>query len=403
MSEHAPGSRHRRLFVALASLGILALAGGIAFLLVATKKEAPQVEKTTLGHLVEVVTVERGAHKITVDAHGRAVAAREIVIQPEVTGRVTWHAPHLAPGGRFKKGEAMFKLDQRDYRIAVDARRADVSRAELELRVEQGTQKVAEKEWEAFGGTSPTAQENRDLALRMPQLKAAEVGLDAAKSSLDKASLDLQRTTLKAPFDGIVVTESVGVGMVVGPQSQLGRFVSTEEFWVTVSVPASAIARLSFPSEERPGSTVTIQYRAGDARGEIEGELLRLLPDLDPQGSMARLIAKIPSPLDQRPPLLLGTYVAVSIEADPLEDVAEIPRAALQEGDVVFVMTEDDKLEFRPVEIAWELPKSLLVADGLAPGERVIISQIGTPLPGMALRLAEPEPKSKLSQRPETP
>lgn len=392
------GDRRHRIVVAIASLAILGGAFAVFALFVATRDEPPVSERRPVGPLVEVVEVTRGRHEITVDAHGRAVAAREIVIQPEVSGRVVWHAPQLAPGGRFKKGEPMFKLDARDYRIAADARRADVSRAELELRIEKGMQAVAQKEWESFGASSPTARENRDLALREPQLRAAQVALDAAKSGLDKALLDLERTTVKAPFDGVVVLENIGVGMVVGPASQLGTFVATDEFWVTVSIPSSAVARLRFPTESSPGSAVTVRYRAGDVEGTIQGELLRLLPDVDPQGSMARIITRIPSPLDQTPPLLLGTYVSVAIEAEPLDDAAEIPRAALQEGDVVYVMTPEETLEIRPVTVAWERNRTLLVTEGLAEGELLVTSPIATPLPGMALRRARPRAEAELTR-----
>src|SRR5690606_12797267 len=138
---------------------------------------------------------------------------------------------------------------------------AEVSQAEVALRVERGTQRVAKREWEKFASDTPEAQENRDLALREPQLRAAEIALDAAKSGLDKARLDLDRTSVEAPFDGVVLSEDVGVGMVVGPQSQLGRFVATDEFWVTVSVPASSLSRLTMPEGETAGSAVTIEYR----------------------------------------------------------------------------------------------------------------------------------------------
>lgn len=392
------GDRRHRIVVAIASLAILGGAFVVFALFVATRDEPPVSERRPVGPLVEVVEVTRGRHEITVDAHGRAIAAREIVIQPEVSGRVVWHAPQLAPGGRFKKGEPMFKLDARDYGIAADARRADVSRAELELRIEKGMHAVAQKEWESFGASSPTARENRDLALREPQLRAAQVALDAAKSGLDKALLDLERTTVKAPFDGVVVLENIGVGMVVGPASQLGTFVATDEFWVTVSIPSSAVARLRFPTESSPGSAVTVRYRAGDVEGTIQGELLRLLPDVDPQGSMARIITRIPSPLDQTPPLLLGTYVSVAIEAEPLDDAAEIPRAALQEGDVVYVMTPEETLEIRPVTVAWERNRTLLVTEGLAEGELLVTSPIATSLPGMALRRARPRAEAELTR-----
>jgi hypothetical protein len=114
-----------------------------------------------------------------------------------------------------------------------------------------------------------------------------------------------------------------------------------------------------------------------------------MLPDLDPSGAMARVIVAIPAPMEGPVPLLLGSFVDVEIDAPPLENVIEVPRAAVREGNIVYVMNAESRLETRRVTVVWGLRDSLMVSDGLETGEQVIRSQVGTALPGMLLRTAD--------------
>ena len=381
----------RRLKWAL-SIGVLVASVGIAALLIATKQEPPRAEKPLEGSLVEVIRIGAGRHKVDLNAKGTVVPAMEIILQAEVGGRVTWQSKELVPGGRFKKGEPIVKVDNRDYRLVVESVRSEVRRARLDYTLEKRRAEVAKREWNSFGETD-ASDEQRALAQREPQLEAALLAVKAAESALKKAELDLQRATMRAPFNAMVVTESVDLGQLISPQTTVARLVGTDEYHVQVSVPIASLRTIRARTQDEPGSPVTIIQRVGQGTIQRPGEVIRQLPDLDPGGAMARILVRIANPLGDKSelPLLLGSFVDVAIEAQPIQGAIRVPRVALHNGRNVFVMNDHDLLEIRDVEIVWGEPDAVLVRGGLQPNERVVISRIATPIPNMLLRTAEPE------------
>lgn len=381
----------RRLKWAL-SIGVLVASVAIAALLIATKQEPPRAEKPLEGSLVEVIRIGAGRHEVDLNAKGTVVPAMEIILQAEVGGRVTWQSKELVPGGRFKKGEPIVKVDNRDYRLAVESVRSEVRRARLEYTLEKRRAEVAKREWNSFGETD-ASDEQRALAQREPQLEAALLAVKAAESALKKAELDLQRATMRAPFNAMVVTESVDLGQLISPQTTVARLVGTDEYHVQVSVPIASLRTIRARTQDEPGSPVTITQRVGQGTIQRRGEVIRQLPDLDPGGAMARILVRIENPLGDKSelPLLLGSFVDVAIEAQPIQGAIRVPRVALHNGRNVFVMNDQNLLEIRDVEIVWGEPDAVLVRGGLQPNERVVISRIATPIPNMLLRTAEPE------------
>jgi RND family efflux transporter MFP subunit len=238
--------------------------------------------------------------------------------------------------------------------------------------------------------------EQRALAQREPQLEAARLELKAAESSLKKAELDLARTTLRAPFNAMVVEEHVDPGQLLSPQTTVARLVGTDEYHVQVSVPVSSLRTIRARSGETPGSPTTIIQRVGQGTIERRGEVIRQLPDLDPSGAMARILVSIANPVGKEGelPLLLGSFVDVATAAQPIDDAIRIPRMALRNGRYVYVMNDKDLLEIREVQIGWSEPDAVLVTAGLEPDDRVVVSRIATPIPNMLLRTAQDEPQS---------
>ena len=383
----------RRLKWAL-SIGVIVASVAAAAFLIATKEEPPRAEKPLEGTLVEVIRIGASRHEVDLLAKGTVVPAMEIILQAEVGGRVTWQSHELVPGGRFKKGEPILKIDNRDYRLAVESVRAQVRSARLEYTLEKRRAEVAKREWNSFGKIDAT-DEQRSLAQREPQLESALLAVKAAESALKKAELDLQRATLRAPFNAMVVSENVDLGQLVSPQTTVARLVGTDEYHVQVSVPISSLRTIHARTEETPGSPVTIIQRVGQGTIERDGEVIRQLPDLDPGGAMARILVRIKNPLGEKGglPLLLGSFVDVAVRAQPIDDAIRVPRVALRNGRSVYVMNEEDLLEIRDVEIAWSEPDAVLVTSGLEPDERVVISRIATAIPNMLLRTAEPAPQ----------
>ena len=376
------------------SIGVIVASIVIAGVLVATKQEPPRAEKPLEGTLVEVIQIDTSRHAVDLHAKGTVVPAMEVMLQPEVGGRVTWQSGELVPGGRFKKDQPILKVDPRDYKLAVESAKSQVRSARLELTLERRRGEVAKREWESFGKMDAT-DEQRALAQREPQLEAMRLALRAAQSSLDKAALDLKRTTLRAPFNAMVVTESVDPGQLISPQTTVARLVGTDEYHVQVSVPVASLRTIRARSEDGPGSPASIVQRVGQGTIERQGEVIRQLPDLDPGGAMARILVRIEKPLGKKGelPLLLGSFVDVATEAQPINDAIRVPRVALRNGRNVYVMNAQNLLEIREVDIAWSEPDSVLVTGGLGPNERVVISRIATPIPNMLLRTAQPTPK----------
>ena len=382
----------RRLKWAL-SIGVMLLAIGGAFALVATKEEPPRAEKRREGTLVEVIVVQGNHHEVDLHAKGTVIPAREIILQPELGGRVIWQSPELVPGGRFEEGQPIVKIDPRDYQLAVESVRSQVNRAKLDLRLEARRGEVAKREWNSFGDIDASADQ-RALAQREPQLEASKLALKAAQSALKKAELDLARTTLRAPFNAMVVTENVDTGQLVAPQTAVARLVGTDEYHVQVSVPVASLRTMQARTEDSPGSKVDVVQRVGRETIERKGEVIRQLPDLDPGGAMARVLVSIENPLGDAKdlPLLLGSFVDVAVAAAPIENAVRVPRGALHNGQNVYVMNDDDLLEIRTVHIAWTQPDAVLITGGLEPNERVVVSRIPTPIPNMPLRTARDEP-----------
>lgn len=403
-----------RGIIALFTLGL-----GLAacMVLIALKKGPEKVERPEHATLVETQAIERGNAALDVTAFGAVIPAKEVVVMPEVAGRVRWQHKDLVPGGRIKAGETLLRIDATSYALQVQAQAASVEQAKQQLALEQSRKRIAESEWQAIGEDANATPEGRAVALREPQLRVAEASVEAAKSAQKIARVNLGRTTLRVPFNAFVRQEAVDVGQLVGPQSVLATLVGTDHFWVQVSVPLDKLSRIRIPgvnAQAGQGSKATVLQRMGEDRVEREGEVVRLMGDLDPAGRMARVLVQIPDPmaLNARTPgakaspstipegsnpaaeplpLLLGAYVQVQIDGGRLNDVVKLPRTALRPhpdtgAPRVFVFGPDERLVIHEVEVLWGAEDHVFVKGPLKSGDEVVVSRVPGALAGMKLK-----------------
>ena len=376
-------------------LPLLILAAGVVVMviLVKTRPEPGRKEVEKPRTWVTVVTPEATPRRATVQGMGTVTASRTVVVQPEVGGRVVEVHPELVPGGRVEAGEVITRIDDRDYRIAIEQQKANLARAQFELKMESGRGTIAKKEWGLLEDGLPTTAEGRGLALREPQMETARAAVAAARSGLELARLNRDRCRLRVPFNALVLNESVEVGQLIGPQSPVATLVGTDRYWVQVSIPVEELEWLDIPgnnAEQGAVARIFAQSVEGD-QGERKGRVFRLLGDLDPVGRMARLLVAVNDPLETgegrpRLPLLLGSYVRVEMEGREKDSVFQIPRKALREGDVVWLMDREDKLDIRPVRVWRRVDDSVFVTHGLQAGDRIVTSRVATPVKGISLR-----------------
>jgi hypothetical protein len=141
-----------------------------------------------------------------------------------------------------------------------------------------------------------------------------------------------------------------------------------------------------------------------------EGHVVRLLGDLDPVGRMARVLVEIDDPFNLEReeakgelPLLVGAFVNVMIDAGSIDDVVEVPRKSVRDGDQVYVFGKERKLEIRKIQVVWRNSDSVLVKSGLEAGDQVIVSRMSTPVEGMLLRVPEAEAAAAKRAKPANP
>ena len=374
---------------------LLAAAWGTEYMLqhrVHARRGRPKASAT----LVEVTSVSLGRERVVVKAMGRVKAAQEVEIHPRVQGEIRALGAALVPGGRVSRGALLVRIDPDDYRLALRQAEATVQLAEADLRVEQGRQVIARRELKLLGKQAQGS--DRDLMLRGPQLRKARATLETARAALRRARLNLRRTVIRAPFNAVVLSRDAEVGTRVTESTRLTRLVGTNAYWVELVVPVDQLRWLTIPATAgTPGSRVRLRdpaaWRPGQTR---EGRVIQLAPDLEEKGRMARLIVQVEDPLalqkthQGQPRLLLGSWVEAAIQGREIESVAVLPRRLLRDGHRVWLVDRHQKLVIRDVTIAFRDPDHVLVSKGLRPGDRVVVTDIATPVAGMPLRVLKP-------------
>jgi len=371
---------------------VVLIAGAAAAALIASSRKAPpRVDRPALGPLVEVISTEVTDVPVTVTGHGEVVARVAVDIIPQVAGQVVRTHRSLVAGGFFKAGEVLVVIDPRDYDLAVERAQAAVARAKVTLEREQAEAEVAREEWDGLHpGEEPTG-----LVIREPQIRQAEAEYAAADADLAVARLHLERTRISLPFDGVVVSESVDVGQFVGNGSRLATVYGTDVVEVRVPLDSRELAWFDVPmglGKTGPRAEVITNYGGQNVRWE--GRLARMEAQVDQTSRMVHVVVEVADPYEtsaDRPPLLPGSFVDVSIFGRTLSGVVPLPRHAMRDGNRVWVY-EDGTLRIRDVEVLRADRQQSLIAEGLDGGDLVVVSSLDAVTDGMKVRRAGEEP-----------
>jgi len=381
-------SRSLRICMALVIIGG-GLAGAIYLMKTVEKpKKRPPAKWVPV---VRVLPVQHTDYQVMVNATGTVVPARRIVLRARVSGQVRSVHPEFSDGGYLAKGAVVVALDDADYRLALAQKQSDAVNSQYALKVEQGRQEVARREWQLLGNEELTDTSGSALALREPHLEKARADVESARLQVQKAKLDLERTRVSAPFNAMVISRQVNVGSQVSPQDTLAELVGTDSYWVRASVPVDRLDQIKIPGKTGvSGSTVRVHYAR---KHVIAGRVIRLLGDLDTESRMARLLIEVRDPLRRQndaadgPPLLLGEFVRVEITGRKLTDVVALPRTALRDGETVWLLKPENTLDIVPVTPVWRDRETVVLHNALSNGDRVILSEVAAPVVGMQLRL----------------
>ena len=388
MNERAEADRKTQVkavasFVLILTIIVITVLGII--LLVINKRVAKEDVKQRVVPTVEIIVVTEADHTVKILTQGVVESARETMLAAEVGGRVMEISPAFKRGGAVKKGERLVQIDPADYRAALAAAEVRRTEAELELELERARVEQAKLDWAKLGsGGDPL----NPLVLREPYLAAAEASAASAIEAAAKARRDVERTEILAPFDAGVRSANAEVGAVVAPGTMVAELYANSEPEVRLPLSLEDFGFLARDAEGKVTGEIVLKGKIGAEEYVWKAETARVDPEIARETLSAHIAVKVlPTEGSAFPLPPVGLFVNAEIAGKTLDDVKEIPRRALLEGNRAIVIVEDDKIAFRDLTIPRLTRETALVSGGLEAGDRVVLTRLSAPVSGMEVEI----------------
>lgn len=362
--------QNKTLIVTAVAALVLAIAAGLAYM--------------RFGRTVAVPIVEAVQGKVTQRVVGPGTLQARVPVT--IAARLTAAVRELKAdvGDTVKQGQALAVLDDRDLaarrgvvsgqQVALarnlDAAKAAVAKAQAELELARSKQQrdaellskgfVSQAVLDASNAAASAAVANLDNARATQLARAAD-----AQTLIQEARYSdtvLSFTRIVAPMDGVIIARQVEVGSMVVPGSTLFRMVDPATLWVAMRVDESVVGRVQV------GQAASIRMRTGET---LPGKVARI----SRQSDAATRELEVNIAFDVPPArFAIDQEAEVSLVAGDLDGIV-VPLASLTRdrgGRQGVLVVQDSRTEFRPVQTGTSDAQNVLIAKGLAGGERVV-------------------------------
>lgn len=374
-------------------LPLVVLAGGALFArAIAGGAKPPRVaDAPNPPPLLRVAAARVADVRLDVDSQGTVEPLRVVELGSEVRGRILRTSAAWRPGGVFAAGDELVTIDATDYELSIADAEAAVARAELRLQQERAEAAAAVQAWLQLEGERQPAP----LVTRQPHLRDAEAALAAAKSALAKARVDLDRTSVRAPFAGRVRSIAADLGQIVQPGQRLATIFEDTAVEVRLPIPAADAAWLELPwrgdTAADGGAAVDLVAELAGERRELRARIVRIEGEIERRTRQLTLVARLDVASDRRPPLLVGQFVQARIHGRTHRNAIVIPPAALRADSTVWVVDDEQRLRRRAVDVLRTTAEGVALRSGLAPGERIALGSSDAFVEGLRVAVEDAE------------
>lgn len=348
--------------------------------------------------LVDVIKAKSTLVQIEVKALGTVTPRTQTTLVSEVSGLITGVSPSFIAGGFFAKGDVLVRIDDRNYRADVKRAQASVATAQTLVTREAGLADYALADWERAKSLFQSSKAASDLALRKPQLAEAIANLDFAEAELDKRTGDLDRTVIRAPYDGLVREKRADIGQYVAAGTQLAVTFAVDIAEIRLPLPNSELPFLDLREDHLTsgsGPAVTLTAEIGGVENTWHGKIVRTEGVFDERSRVLYLVAQIADPYNRQEqmwpyPLRMGTFVQATIAGRIAENIIKLPRSVLRHGNEIWIVNSDNELVPKRVELLRSDESSIYVSGGINSDDLVCLTLLDNPLPGTRVRFSNP-------------
>jgi membrane fusion protein, multidrug efflux system len=351
---------------------------------------------------VGVTRVATQAITETSEFVGRIQAIERVAITARVTAFLEQRL--FTEGAEVQQGDLLYRLERPPFEAAVAQQEAAV--ADASARLANANIQLARAQ--SLLNTPAGQRSNVDDATAAQRSQAAQ--LMSAQAQLRMAEINLAYTEIRAPIAGKISRTAITAGNVVSPTSgPLVSIVSQDPMYVLFPVASRARDDLEKRYADKGGmSAVAVKLRLPDGSlYDKAGKIDYVEPTVSTNTDTILLRARIANPARRPPeagqpvdrPLVDGNFVTVLVEGIEPVMALGIPRRSVlsdQQGDYVYVVGADNKVEQRRVRLGQSTPVTAVVASGLKDGEMVVSDGVQRVRPGIQVTPgpASPPPTS---------
>jgi RND family efflux transporter MFP subunit len=359
--------------------GIIVVAIAVAMALSQMKPEPPKREKKNLDPLVELLLLEVSSERFRIRSQGTVRPRTRTVLSAEVSGSIVDISPKFIAGGVFQKDEVLMRIDPSNYTVGVSKAEALVKQRQIEF---DGAKKLRSQGYRAES-----------------ELASAAAALASAQAEVVGARRNLERTFIRLPYEGMVLSKDTDIGQFVAPGTQLGVAFATDLAEVRLPLTDLDLAFVEMPGANEISGTGAVNGPQVKLTAVQKGELVEWAARIvrsegvvDERSRVTYAVAQIVDPyqLDgDGTPLPVGTFVAADIIGTSVMDVIRVPRTALRGSDQVLIVNDENKIEIRTVDVIRTDDRYAYLIGGVSAGERITTTAIEAPTNGMSVRTVQ--------------
>ncbi|MCH7821735.1 MAG: efflux RND transporter periplasmic adaptor subunit [Proteobacteria bacterium] len=346
---------------------------------ISMKPEPEQREDETLDLLVDVMRLEISTESFEIRSQGTVRPRTQTTVSAEISGSIVSISPKFNAGGIFRADEVLMRIDPTNYTVAVDKSEALVKQRQIEY---DGSKKLRSQGYRAES-----------------EFASAAAALASAQAELVIARRNLERTYIRLPYEGMVLSKDADLGQFVNPGTPLGVTFATNIAEVRLPLTDHDLAFVEMPDASAirqtgiaDGPLVKLSAIQKGQLTQWDAQIVRSEGVVDERSRVTYAVAQILDPYQlhgQGIPLPIGTFVSAKIQGSTVLDVIRVPRAAVRGADQVLVVNDEYKLEIRTVDVVRADAEFAYLSGGVVAGESIATTAIEAPTNGMSVRTAE--------------
>ena len=360
--QRSPG---KKLVLVIGLVVVAAVAAGIWRHETGGKAPATQSKQAQAqaGVPVTMALATRGEIDLSLKVIGRAEAYSTVNVRSRVNGQLERLA--FTPGSHVKKGDLLAQVDPRPLKAALDAAKGNVARDEASLtKAEADLQRYENMLGKGFVSRA-------DYDLYKANLGVARANIESDRAAVRAAQVQLDFTTIVAPFDGITGAPLAYPGATLSADTtDIVVLNEVDPIRVAFAIPEDSLAAVRASTQR--GTLPVEAHVPGDNGGPLQGELEFIDNAVDVTTGTIVLKGRFVN-ADGR--LTPGQFAEVTLPTTRLADVVSVPVVALQSstaGSFVFVVKADNTVEQRTVTTGATSGNRVVIDKGLQGGERVV-------------------------------